>query len=126
MESNNMHTYYCTQDQCSSVGVVTRYGIDGQGIESRLKARLSAPVQTGPGANPASGSFPGVKDREGRGGVDHTPPSSAEVRERLQLYPCSLSRSLWPDIGPTLRFIFVFIKQPQSSRVKLYIIRKKT
>jgi hypothetical protein len=50
--------------------------------------RFSAPVQTGPGAHPASctmgtGSFTGVK-RLGRG-VDHPPPSSAEVKERLQL-----------------------------------------
>ena len=42
--------------------------------------------RTGPGANPASyitgtGSFPGVK-RPGRG-VDHPPPSSAEVKERV-------------------------------------------
>ena len=45
-------------------------------------ATFSAPVQTGPGAPPASctvgtGSFPGVK-RPGRG-ADHPPPSSAEV-----------------------------------------------
>jgi hypothetical protein len=43
-------------------------------------ARYSAPVQTGPGAHPASytmgtGSFPGVK-RPGRG-VDHPPPHLA-------------------------------------------------
>ena len=42
------------------------YGLDGPGIESRLGAKFSAPVQTGPGAHPASctmstGSFPGVK-----------------------------------------------------------------
>jgi len=52
-------------------------------------ARFSAPVQTGPGAHPASytmgtGSFPGVK-RMVRG-VDHTPPSSAEVKERVKIY----------------------------------------
>ena len=51
----------------SSVGVATGYVLDGPGIESRWGgARLSAPVQTGPGANPASctmgtGSFPGVE-----------------------------------------------------------------
>ena len=38
----------------SSVGIATRYGLDGQGIESRWEARFSAPVQTGPGAHPAS------------------------------------------------------------------------
>jgi hypothetical protein len=42
-----------------------------------VRARFSAPVQTGPGTHPASytmgtGSFPGVK-RPGRG-VDHPPP----------------------------------------------------
>jgi hypothetical protein len=48
----------------SSVGIATGYGLDGPGIESRWGARFSAPVQTGPGAHPASytmgtGSFPG-------------------------------------------------------------------
>jgi hypothetical protein len=51
----------------SSVGIATDYGLDGPGIASRwVGARFSAPVQTGPGAHPASctmgtGSFPGVK-----------------------------------------------------------------
>jgi len=33
---------------------VTGYGLDGPGIESRWEARFSAPVQTDPGAHPAS------------------------------------------------------------------------
>ena len=50
----------------SAVGIATTYGLDGQGIEPWWGARLSAPVQTGPGAHPASctvgtGTFPGVK-----------------------------------------------------------------
>ena len=54
-----------------------------------MRARFSAPVQTGGGADPASytmgiGSFLGVKRPER--GVDHTPPSSVEVEERLELY----------------------------------------
>jgi len=58
-----------------------------------LGARFSAPVQTCPGAHPAScttgtGSFLRVK-RPGRG-VDHLPPSSVEVKETVELYPCSL------------------------------------
>jgi len=62
-------------------------------------ARFSAPVQTGPGAHPASctmgtGSFPGVK-RPGRG-VDHPLPSRAEVKERVELYRYSLSERSWP------------------------------
>ena len=73
----------------SSVGIATRYELDGPGIESRWGARFSAPVQTGPGAHPASctmgtGSFLGVK-RPGRD-VDHPPLSSAEVKEKVELY----------------------------------------
>ena len=37
----------------SSVGIATRYWLDGPGIESRLGARFSPPVQTGPGAHSA-------------------------------------------------------------------------
>jgi len=61
----------------SSVGIATGYRLDGPGIEFRRGPRFSAPVQTGPGAHPASctrgtGSFPGVKS--GRG-VTLTPHS---------------------------------------------------
>ena len=62
-------------------------------------ARISAPVQTGPGAHPAAytmgtGSFPGVK---GPGhGVDHPAPSRTEVKERVELYLYFPSGSLWP------------------------------
>jgi hypothetical protein len=63
------------------VGIATRYELDGSGIEYRWVARFSAPVQTGPGAHPASYTmdavFPGLK-RPGRG-VDHPPTSSTEV-----------------------------------------------
>jgi hypothetical protein len=50
----------------SSVGIATGYGLDGPGIKSRLGARFSAPVQTGPEAHPAfctmrTESLPGVK-----------------------------------------------------------------
>jgi len=54
----------------SSVGIATGYGLDGPGIKSKVRARFSAPVQTCPGAHPASstigtGSFPGVKSGQG-------------------------------------------------------------
>jgi len=79
----------------TSVGITTRYGLDGPGIESRWEERFSAPFQTDPGAHLAShtmviGSFTGVK-RWGRG-VDHPPPSSAEVKKRVELYIYSPSR----------------------------------
>jgi len=65
-------------------------------------ARFSAPFQTCPGGHPASytmgtGSFPGVK-RPG-GGVDHPPPSSADVKERVGLYLYSPTGPSWSVIG---------------------------
>jgi hypothetical protein len=38
----------------SSVGIATRCGLDGSGIESRWGARFSTTVQTRPAAHPAS------------------------------------------------------------------------
>jgi hypothetical protein len=89
----------------SSVGIATRYGLDGPGIESRCGARYSAPVQTNRGTHPASykmgtGSFPGVK-RPGLG-VDHPPPSSADVKDRVQLYLYSPSGPSWSILGWSL------------------------
>jgi hypothetical protein len=72
----------------SSVGIPTRYGIDGPGIESRWEAKFSAPVQTGPVAHSPSytmgtGSSPVVKCP---GGDDEHPPlTSADVKEKLEL-----------------------------------------
>jgi hypothetical protein len=59
---------------------------------------------TSSGAHPAScnmaiRSLPGVK-RPGRG-VDHPPPSSPEVVERVELYLYSPSGASWPVIGRT-------------------------
>jgi len=67
-----------------------------------MEARFSAPVQTGPGAHPASytmgtGSFPGVK-RPGRG-VNHQPSSSTEVKERVELHLYTPTVPLWQVIG---------------------------
>jgi len=68
----------------SSVGIATRYGLDGPGIESRWTERFSAPVQAGPGAHPASytmgnGTLPGVK-RPGSG-VDHPPHIAPRLKK---------------------------------------------
>jgi hypothetical protein len=61
----------------SSVGISTDYGLDGPGSNPGGGARFSAPVQTDPGAHPASctmgtGSFPGVN--YGRGVLLTTHP----------------------------------------------------
>jgi hypothetical protein len=67
-----------------------------------MGTRFPIPIQTGPGAHPASytmgtGTFPGVKRRSRR--VDHTPASSADVTERVELYFYSLSGALWSVLG---------------------------
>jgi hypothetical protein len=36
------------------VGITTRYGLKGQGMESRSRRQFSVPVHTDPGAHPAS------------------------------------------------------------------------
>jgi hypothetical protein len=63
--------------------------VDGPGIESRWEGEIFRTVQTGPGVHPASytmrtGLIRGEK-RVGCG-VNHPPPSSAEVKERVELY----------------------------------------
>ena len=88
-------------DRDNVVGIGDRYRLDGPGIESRGgggAARFSASIQTGPGDHPASctmgtGYLPGVK-RPGRG-VDHISPSSAEVKERVELHLYSPSGPSW-------------------------------
>jgi hypothetical protein len=89
----------------SSVGIATRYGLDGPGIESRWRGDFSQPsrLALGPTQPPIqwlAGLFPGIK-RPGRG-VDHPASSSAEVKERVELYLYSPSGPSWPVIGRPL------------------------
>ena len=85
----------------SSVGIVTRYGLDCPGIESRWGRDFPHPSR--PDLWPTqshtmgTGSFPGVK-RPGRC-VDHPHPSSAEVKERVEVYLYFPSGPSWPVIG---------------------------
>jgi len=66
----------------SSVGIAIRYGLDGPSIEPRL--RPDRPWSPASSYTMGTGSFPGVK-RPGRD-FGHPPPSSAEVKERDELY----------------------------------------
>jgi hypothetical protein len=87
--------YSLSESRDSSVGIALGYGLDDRGSGVRFPARtgnysLHHRVQNGSGAHPASypmdtrGSFPGVK-RLGRE-TDHSPPSSAEFKECVELY----------------------------------------
>ena len=75
------------------VGIATAYGLDGPGIESRwgrdfpyLSRPALRPTQQWVGLR-ASGYrvFPGRKIRPGRD-ADPSSPSSAEVKNRVELY----------------------------------------
>jgi hypothetical protein len=79
----------------SPVGTALCYGLDDRDSKLRFSGgagnfSLHHCVQNGSEAHPASypmgtgGSFPGVK-RPGRE-ADHSPPSSAEVKECVELY----------------------------------------
>jgi hypothetical protein len=90
-------------------------------------ARFSAHVQTGPGAHPTSctmdgGSFPGVK-RPQRG-VDHPLPSSAEVKERVELYLCFPSGPSWPVLEWTfyLFAVYFFILPLFTSSLRIILV----
>jgi len=102
-----IHIYVCTWGgQDDVVSIATCYRLEGLGIETWWGARFSTPVQTGPGAHPASytmdtGSLSRGVKRPGRG-VQHPPPSSAKIKERVELYLYPFSGPLWPPLGWTL------------------------
>ena len=82
----NFHVFTIVSSRNSSVGIATRFGLEGPGIESRwgrnfphLSRRPLRPTQ------PPIQWVPEVK-RPGRG-VDYPPISSAGVKERVELYP---------------------------------------
>jgi len=91
--------------------LITPYGLDVPGIESRWGRDF--PHLSRPALRPThtasytlgTGSFPGVK-RPGRG-VYHPPPSSAVVKERVELYLYSPSGPSWPVLVFTFTFTFL-------------------
>jgi hypothetical protein len=100
----------------SSGRIVSDYALDDRAIEIRSPTVAdfsSSPcVQTGSGAHPASypmgtgGPFPGGKARPGRD-ADHSPPSSAEVKNEKELY------LLFPHVPPwrvagQLHFTYIY------------------
>jgi hypothetical protein len=119
INNTGIHTI---QGRDSSVGIATRYELDGPGIESWWGREFP---HTGPGAQPVSytmgtGSFPGVK-RPGRG-AEHPIPSNAEVEGRVELYiyppPPSLSLSghLWPVLRRTLPSLYLYVQYSNTNR----------
>jgi hypothetical protein len=96
------------------VGIATRYELNDPGIESRCR-RIFRTYPDRPWSphsllyNGYRVSFPGVK-RPGRG-VNHPHPSSAEVKERVELYLCSPSGPSWPLLGRTLPLLIYIVSK---------------
>ena len=90
----------------SSVGIATRYGLDGPKIESRWEGGEIFRTRPDRSWGPPSflynvyRVFPGGKVA----GARRWPPtpSNAKVKERVELYICSPSGSSWPVLGRTL------------------------
>ena len=102
LQDTSCSTYISGLGPYSSVGVATRYGLDSPGIESRWGGeifRIQLYRPWGPPTSYTMGakSFPGVK-RPGRG-VDHPPPSRAEVKEGVEVYLCFPYGTFWPVLG---------------------------
>jgi hypothetical protein len=72
------------------------------GDQIPIGARFSAAVQTDPGAHPASYAmdtgFSPVAKQPGCS-VGHPQASSAEVKERVELYLYNISGPSWPVVG---------------------------
>jgi hypothetical protein len=102
----------------SSVGIATRYGLNGPGIESRWRGEIfrTRPDRLwGPLSLLHNGYrvFPGVKWLER--GLSHSSPSSTEVKGRVEKYLYSPSGPSWPVLGWNLPlplpFIYIFLSQ---------------
>ena len=117
----------------SSVSIATRYGLDGPGIESRWGRGFPHPSR--PALRPTQPPIqwvPGLSrevKQPGRG-VNHPPPSSAEVKERVE--PCLYSL-LWAFVACSrMNFNFYLLRsrnetstvtvQPPGSHTFIIII----
>ena len=103
----------CYGSRDSVVGIAIRYGLDGPGIESRWRRDFPHPSR--PALRPTQPPIqwvPGLSEGKAARAWRWQPiPSSAEVKERVELYLCSPSGSSWPVIGwplPLLLPVFLY------------------
>ena len=98
----------------SSVGIATRYELDGPGIESRWGRDFPHPSRPALGPiQPPVQWVPGLSrwvKRPGRG-ADHPPPYKCRGQERVGLYLYSPYGPAWPVMGAPLPFTFTELKR---------------
>ena len=80
-------------------GIATRYRLDGSGTESSGRRDFPHPCRPalGPTQPPLQRELPGVKRPSS--GANHTPGSSAEIKERVELHLYSPFGPSWPVVG---------------------------
>jgi len=108
-EGRNLRNYIyaCTRKlgcRDSSVGIATRYGLDGPEIESRWKRDFPyRPERTWSPPSLQYNAYQVFPRGKAAGAWPWPPtPSNAEVKERVELYLYSLSGPSWPVLGWTL------------------------
>ena len=99
--SNLVYLHIVGRD--SVIGIATGYGLDDSGIESRWGQKFPSRPTLGPTKLPVQW-VPEVK-AAGAWGWPPT-PSTAEVKERVELCFCSPSVPSWPVVGWTLPLWF--------------------
>jgi hypothetical protein len=114
----------------NSVGIAIRYELRGPGIESWWNRDFLQPCRPVLQSTVLLQSgyhifLPRVK-RSGRGANHPPPPSSAKVKDRVELYTYSVSGPSWPVQGQTLHMTFyIYVKKPKPfTRIVLYFKQK--
>jgi hypothetical protein len=103
----------------SSVGIATRYGMVGPGIESRWQRNFPHPSGTTLGSNqPPIPWVPGIYRGESDQSVAlTTTPTSTEVKERVRLYIYSPYGPSWPIRGCTLPLLYLLLRDSVGNHV---------
>jgi len=113
---------YVLVGQDSSVGIAICYGLDGPRIESRPErdfSHMSRP-SLGRTQHPVQWVLGHSRRCSGRGVALNThPPTSAEVKEREELYLYSLSFSLWALVACSrVNFTLFYLQSTFEHRLK--------
>ena len=97
----------------SSVGIATRYGLDGPGIEFRWGGgdEIFRTRQDLPWGPPTMGTGPFLGAKLPGRGVDHPTLYRAEVKERVGLCLNSTSGPSWPVLGCTFLLLLLHLKK---------------
>jgi hypothetical protein len=102
----------------SSVGIATRYALDGPAIESRWEARFSRPAM---GLTQPTIQWVPFLSRGKAAETWLLPPTppSVEVTERVELYIYSASVPSWPVLGQTSLTVSIFCTNASSRMINV-------